>query len=530
MINYSLAHKLGASPAGRQWDVVGIGHHHGIATPLFSIHTKTSCGIGEYLDLIPLIDWCRDIKYDIIQLLPLNDTGLESSPYSALTAFGLNPIHLSLFHLPNAMKDSILRNYTEDLQSTNGTSCRFDYRLVHNKKHLFLRRYYDLFGTAIKARSDYSNFKKKNSCWIEDYAVFKALKIKLKWQPWEEWQEEYHHLSQETLPDDIREESEYHIFLQYLCFSQFMKVQKHADMEGISLKGDIPILINRESADVWKHRNFFLLDLCAGAPPDMYANEGQKWGFPLYNWDALAKENYRWWADRLKVANQLYHIYRIDHIVGFFRIWGIPLSLHAKDGRFIPEDKNQWLPQGSAIMRMMLKECDMLPIGEDLGVVPPEVRTYLRSIGICGTKVMRWERRWNEDKGYIDPKDYPAESMTTVSTHDSETLGQWWANQNEEARLYAETQGWQYSSELTHDQRYAILKASHHSKSLFHINLISEYLNLMPDMSWPNPEDERINTPGVISERNWTYLLKPSLEELTRNQNLKQTMISLIET
>lgn len=531
MTSQDIVKKLGASPASRQWDVIGIEQHHGIAIPLFSIHTKNSCGIGEYPDLVPLIDWCSEVGFDVLQLLPLNDTGPETSPYSALSAFALNPLHLGLTQLPNAMKDELLRKYAAELQNLTLISNRINYKAVQEKKDLFLRRYYQTYGNAIKTRADYLEFKKNNKFWLNDYAIFKSLKIRLNWAPWEKWPAIYKDPAPsffETPPLIVQQEMEYHIFLQYLCFLQFQDVQKHAEMKHVFLKGDIPILINRESADVWRHRNLFLLQYAAGAPPDMYSKLGQKWGFPLYNWNAMAADDYRWWIARLNVAAQLYHIYRIDHIVGFFRIWGIPIAAAAVDGRFYPDDRNTWIPHGDAIMKVMLKNCDMLPIGEDLGTVPPEVRVYLRSIGICGTKVMRWERRWEEDKGFIDPKDYPPESMTTVSTHDSETLGQWWTNQKEEAKLYAETMGWDYAPEITQEQRFAIIRASHHSNSLFHINLLPEYLTLIPEMTWHNPEDERINIPGIIADRNWSYSLRPSLEELTANPALKQNIQKLL--
>lgn len=516
--------RLMASAAGTQWQKIGNQEHHGIAVPLFSLHTKNSCGIGEYPDLIPLIDWCKEIGFDVIQLLPLNDNGLETSPYCALSAHALNPLHLGLSQLPNIKSVS-------ELQSLTRSSQRVDYKTIQKKKDEFLQKYYRQYGQETTSQESYQAFKEQNKAWLADYALFKVLKIRQEWQSWEGWAPIYKDPTPaftKELPADITAEAEYHCFLQYLCFKQFEAVKQHAEKNKIFLKGDIPILINRESADVWCNRPLFLMQLAAGAPPDMYAKDGQKWGFPLYNWDVIASQNYRWWTARLAVSTNLYHIYRIDHIVGFFRIWGIPLSRPARDGHFFPEDENLWIPHGQAIMKVMLESCPMLPIGEDLGVVPPSVRQCLRSLGICGTKVMRWERRWEEDKGYIDPKDYPAESMTTVSTHDSETLELWWKNQTEEAQLYAKTLGWTYDPQITQEQRFAILRASHQSNSLFHINLLQEYLALIPNMTWPNPEDERINIPGTISDKNWSYRFRPPLEEITVNADLKQKMADIL--
>jgi len=517
--------------AGKQWDHIGTTHHHGINIPLFSLHSSRSCGIGEYPDIMPLIIWCRSIGFDTIQLLPLNDTGPETSPYSALSAYALNPIHISPVRLPYALQDATLKQYVTDMQALNRKSQRIDYKTVQDKKDLFFRRYYNIFGKALTNRSAFVQFKKNNAFWLKEYAAFKALKVLHNWQSWESWPPQYKDPTDQLLnqpPPEIQEEADYQTFLQYLCFTQFNDVKKHAEDQHIHLKGDVPILINRESADVWFHRDLFLLDFAAGAPPDMYNHEGQKWGFPLYNWKTMAAQKYTWWISRLNVAAKLYHIYRIDHIVGFFRIWGIPLPNLAKDGQFIPQDQNTWIPLGTSIMKVMLENCPMLPIGEDLGTVPPEVRLCLKNMGISGTKVMRWERRWEEDKGFIDPKDYPEASMTTLSTHDSETLDQWWKERPEESTLYAQTMGWQYTPELAQEQRLAILKDSHNSASLFHINLLPEYLALVPDMTWPTPADERINIPGVILDTNWTYRMRPSVEEIIGNPTLKRYMTEIL--
>lgn len=521
------------TPAGSQWKKIGQTNHHGIVIPLFSLHSKNSCGIGEYPDLIPVIDWCKEVGMDVVQLLPLNDTGLETSPYSALSAFALNPIHLGLSQLPHLDHDTDLRNQISELQKLNNKTQRLDYKNIQNKRNEFLHSYFKKYGSFFLSQPTYKDFKKGNEYWLNDYSAFKALKIAQDWKSWKEWPQEYQNPSPgfiESLPQAIKEDAEFHAFIQFLCFQQFEQVKQFAEEENVKLKGDIPILINRESADVWRHPNQFLLEFAAGAPPDMYAKEGQKWGFPLYKWDVLATDNYQWWKERLRVASHFYHIYRIDHIVGFFRIWGIPLELEAKFGHFIPQDEKLWIPQGETIMCVMLANCSMLPIGEDLGTVPPEVRQCLSQLGICGTKVMRWERYWHGDQSYINPKEYPLDSMTTVSTHDSETLKLWWKNQPQEAELYAASRGWIYSPQLTNQQHFDILAASHASGSLFHMNLLQEYLALIPKMTWPNLEDERINEPGIISDKNWSYRFVPSVEEIIGNEELKQTMKKIVKS
>lgn len=503
--------------AGNTWKTVGIRDHHGIVVPLFALHSKTSCGIGEFTDLAHLFPWCKSVGFDVIQLLPLNDTGTETSPYSALSAIALNPIHLSLHALPFVQNSEKLLKQLEKLQLLT-RSQRISYPAVHKGKLHFLRDYYRHWHKHTTDLSAFREFKTNNHGWCYDYALYKTIKVHQQWRAWETWPtlfKEHDLLYEHKLPPQLAAEVDFHQFLQFLCFQQFELVKSLAELHNIKLKGDIPILINRDSADVWKQRSLFDLNFAAGAPSDMYAAEGQKWGFPLYNWDAMARDGYRWWKERLGVASHLYHIYRIDHIVGFYRIWGVPIDKPAKEGHFIPSEEAQWIPQGDTLMRMLIEASPLLPVGEDLGTVPPAVRESMQRLGICGTKVMRWERYWHGDQSYIPPSQYPLMSMTTVSTHDSETLGQWWSNQQEEARRYAASVGWEYQPELTHAQRLAILQASHQSNSLFHINLLNEYLALFPNMTWPNPADERINIPGTLSDHNWTYRFRPSVEEIS---------------
>lgn len=532
MITESLKQHLLESAAGPQWNSIGVRNHYGVVIPLFALHSDNSCGIGEFPDLIPLISWCREIGMDVIQLLPLNDTGLESSPYGALSAFALNPIHIGLKALPyiDENPDQELQKSITELYELN-SSQRIDYKTVQKNKEGILKKYYQKYGDTITKGSTYKDFLIQQKAWLFDYAIFKVLKIHFNWEKWENWPESYQNPPEklDSLPEEILKEANYHQFLQFLCFSQMGKVKQHAEEQAIYLKGDIPILINRESADVWRYRKLFLLNYAAGAPPDMYAPDGQKWGFPLYDWEALAAQNFIWWAERLKVASLFYHIYRLDHVVGFFRIWAVPISSKATEGHFFPEEKSTWIPQGTLLMHMMLRNSIMLPIGEDLGTIPPEVRDCLKSLGICSTKVMRWERRWNSDSSFIPVEDYIPESMTTVSTHDSETLAQWWHDHPEEAQTFAASMGWEYQTQITEQQRQAILRASHRSGSIFHINLLNEYLALIPGMTWDQFTDERINIPGTISDFNWSYRFRPSVEDIVKNSFLKDAIINLLK-
>lgn len=448
--------------------------------PLFSLRSKRSCGIGEFEDLIPLIDWCKEKGFDCLQLLPLNDTGDDPSPYNPISSCALDPIYLSLSSWMSA----------EELASFTplGELRRLARKEVKKKKMEWLIRYFaDTFPSLSRAAS-FKDFLSQNE-WLPSYAKIK------------------------------KETSDFHYFLQYLCFSQMQKVRAHAEKQGVFLKGDVPILLSQSSADVQSEAHLFNLHFTAGAPPDYYAPTGQNWGFPLFNWEAIRKAHFAWWKQRLTVIEKLYHLYRIDHVVGFFRIWAIPLGKDPASGSFIPENRSSWLPQGEEILEMMLENCRLLPIAEDLGTIPDEIYPALKKLGICGTKVVRWER--NKDNSYIAYHRYEPFSMTTVSTCDSDTLRMWWKNFPDEAKDFAQFKNWDYEPNLSFERLLILLREAHHTPSYFHINLLQEYLSLFPELVWENGENERVNVPGTTLSTNWTYRFRPSLEEITEHQGLQ---------
>lgn len=531
MIDKHLEEKLFHTAAGPEWKKISVRHHHGICLPLFSLHSEKSSGIGEYLDLIPLISWCREVGLDLIQFLPLNDTGLETSPYSALSAFALNPLYLSISALPQV---ELVPDYEEKISKMRywNETTRVKYHIIRELKKSFLQEYVPLLFETLSNTDSYRTFLAQNKSWLQPYALFKALKENQFWRNWEEWPLRLKNPSTSTYEELIQEHLpayQYHEFLQFLCFHQWQEVRRVAQSKGILLKGDIPILVNRESADVWYHQSSFFLHYSAGAPPDMYSKEGQEWGFPVYNWEEQEKNGYDWWVKRLQVASQLFDVYRLDHIVGFFRIWAIARDASAKKGHFVPHDPVEWMAQGEKLMKMMLNAAPMLPIGEDLGLVPKEVKQCLTNLGICGTRVMRWERSWEGDKKFIPLDSYSSLSMTTVSTHDSDTLQLWWRHYPQEARIFSQFLGWHYEPFLSPERQKEILKLSHHTSSLFHINLLQEYLALFPDLVSKHPTQERINVPGTILESNWTYRFRPTVEEIVAHPHLKQAFLDILK-
>lgn len=512
----------------KAWEKVGIGQHHGINLPLSALHSKQSSGIGEFFDLIPLIDWCATLKIDVIQLLPLNNSEGDPSPYNGISSCAINFAYLSFHALPHIEKLPELREKLKPLQELTKTE-RIAYLEVQTHKLNWLRGYYDEVGKQITETKHFQKFVAENT-WVKPFSLYKALKTKLGNTPSSSWPPELQPPLSDALYDLYHAETTFHQMLQYLCYQQLMEVKCYANKKGISLMGDIPILISSESADVWLHPEYFNLSFTAGAPPDFYTPDGQNWGFPIFNWDALRKKNFDWWQQRLKYAENFYDIFRIDHVIGFFRIFAIPLHHTPKEGFFIPEKEEDWEPQGREILKMIATATTMLPIAEDLGMVPDCVRPTLEEFGICGTKVMHWERKKNGDLHYTPLQYYPLISLTTLSTHDSETTAQWWGKFQDEAKPFAEQKRWTYIPTLTFEQTREILWDSHHTTSLFHINLLQEYLTLYPELVHSTPEEERINIPGVVLPSNWTYRFKPSVEEITAHKELHSTLKKIIHS
>lgn len=527
----ALTNRLLKSISAKQWENVGVRPHHGINLPLSALHSEKSAGSGEFFDLLPIIDWCSDLKLDFIQLLPLNNTDSASdpSPYNALSSCAINPLYLSLHALPLLEKLSKLKRKLSKLSKFNETN-KIAYSDVFSHKLSWLNEYYNEVGSEILKTDEFKKFQSENP-WVKPYALFKTLKNHLNNTSWTTWPEDLRYPTPERLLNlyEIYEERmSFYLLLQFLCYIQLIRVKEYAQKKGVFLMGDIPILLSIESCDVWLHLELFDSQLSAGSPPDAYNKEGQNWGLPIFNWDMFRKNHFEWWKQRLHYAENFFDICRLDHVIGFFRIWAIPPNHPSKEGRFIPENEKQWEPQGREILTMIATSTKMLLIGEDLGIVPDVVPLCLNDLGICGTKVMRWERKWEKDKSFIRIQDYPPVSITCVSTHDSESLTLWWKNFSDESKALAESRHWIWSPDLSDNQRQEILWDSHHSASLFHVNLLQEYLAFFPDLSWPNPEDERINIPGKILSTNWAYRFRPSVEKIIAHKELSLMIKKII--
>ncbi len=303
----------------------------GTAVPLSALRTKSDKTIGEYTDLKLLADFAKKAGLGLIQLLPVNDSGTQSSPYSALSAFALHPVYLSLESIEGFdevyKSDKEFKKNYDAFISYHKDADRFNYDEVNNSKDYFLRLIYKKTETARtgKPSEEVEAFIKKNS-WVIPYAVYKNLKYSYMQASWKSWKKSDTGLFEEEILKRWKADPAhlYYAWLQAECEKQFSESVEYCRKNKILIKGDLPILMNEDSCDAWSHPEIFNQNLRAGSPADGENPTGQNWGFPTYNWKNLKADNYQWWKERLIQASKFYDAYRLDHILGFFRIWAIP--------------------------------------------------------------------------------------------------------------------------------------------------------------------------------------------------------------
>ncbi|MDR1444220.1 MAG: 4-alpha-glucanotransferase [Treponema sp.] len=317
----------------------------GTVVPVGAIRGNGSMGVGEFPDLEEFALLCKKMDIGLIQILPVNDTGYWSSPYFSLTAFALHPLYLRIEALDEfgkagaAVKEKI-RSYGTKFDKET----RFPYEAILRAKMEILRDIYAAVKDDIAKKAgpggSLAAWLEANS-WVKEYAVYRRLKEANGEKGWKEWESRrsVSPAELETLWNDpkFRDPQLFWVWVQEALDRQFSAAAKAVSAAGLILEGDIPILMNEDSCDVWAHPEYFHTDLSAGAPPDMYGPDGQNWGFPLHNWQAQSKNNYAWWRLRLKVAEKYYSAYRIDHVLGFFRIWSSGRQDNTSIlGRYVP--------------------------------------------------------------------------------------------------------------------------------------------------------------------------------------------------
>lgn len=318
----------------------------GVVIPVFSLRTKGSFGVGDFGDLKTMIDWASSVQMKAIQLLPINDTTLsntwrDSYPYNSISVFALHPMYVDLRQL-GCLNNKRLQSFYDQKQQELNALDMVDYEKVNHYKREFLRLFFEQEGDKILKGADFHAFFETNKYWLVPYASFSFLRDKFETSNFEEWPEfsTYHEKQIKSLCESDKEvanEMDYHYFIQFVLFKQMSDVHNYARSKRVLLKGDIPIGISRNSVPAWVDTHYFNFNGQAGAPPDDFSINGQNWGFPTYNWEEMAKDQYRWWRKRFEKMSDYFDAYRIDHVLGFFRIWEVPYhSIHGILGHFEP--------------------------------------------------------------------------------------------------------------------------------------------------------------------------------------------------
>lgn len=405
----------------------------GVLVPLFSVYSKNSLGIGELGDIKLLIDWCNITGKSILQLLPMNEVGSTFCPYDSVSSFALEPAYISLYLISDIEKKSIKEKIQEIKERFPIGKPYVNYGIKKEKISVL----WDMFiETDSNKSAGFREFIEENTYWLLDFALYKTLKNYHEGKAWYDWQDCYRNRDRaelENFRNKYKREITFEMWIQWQLYTQFSEVKKYAESKKVFIKGDLPILVSKDSADVWAHTEFFKLEFAAGAPPDMYCAKGQRWGMPTYNWEKIEADGYTYLKEKLKYAEKFYNMLRIDHVVGFFRIWSIPFDepdenkgLH---GFFDPSDESVWEEHGRNILSVIINNTKIFLCAEDLGIIPRSCPDTLQELGIPGNDVERWVKDWNIRHDFLEPQEYRILSVAMLSTHDTTNWPAWWENE-----------------------------------------------------------------------------------------------------
>lgn len=315
----------------------------GTAIPVFSIRSEEDFGCGDFADLHKMVDWCVMTGQKVLQLLPVNDTTMtgtwtDSYPYNGNSTFALHPMFIRLQNA-GVLKSADRMKYYEELGKELNSLDTVDYERVTHNKDAYMRELYAEKKASVERTKAYKEFVGANEYWLKPYAAFCVLRDKNGTADMSQWGEYavYHEAMIDQFAANNSTEIKYVYFVQYFLDKQLREVRDYAHSKGVVLKGDIPIGISRTSVDAWVNPRLFNMNCQAGAPPDDFSVLGQNWGFPTYNWEEMARDGFAWWKARFRKMSEYFDAYRIDHILGFFRIWQIPMdAIHGLLGIFNP--------------------------------------------------------------------------------------------------------------------------------------------------------------------------------------------------
>ncbi|HEX9052478.1 MAG TPA: 4-alpha-glucanotransferase [Anaeromyxobacter sp.] len=492
----------------------------GILLPLFSLRSGSDWGVGEIPDLLPWARWCAAAGFSVAQVLPVNEASRgQSSPYGALSAFAIDPVYVGVEALEDfdaaggvaALPDAD-RAILEAVRAA--PAVRWDE--VRALKARALGLAFERFvRDEWRARSERARaleaFAREEAGWLDVYALFVALHDgEMGGRSWTDWPEPLRERDPAALAAARARLSGrvlFHTWLQWQLEEQWHAARRAANGAGVELAGDLPFMVATDSADVWSRRGDFRLDARVGVPPDAFSATGQDWGLPVYRWDVMEREGYPWVAERARRMADLYDLYRVDHVVGLYRTYYFP-----NDGSppaFIPAGEEAQTRNGERVLALCSKGARV--IAEDLGTVPDFVRASLGRNGVPGFRVLRWERRWHDPgQPFREPGEWPAVSVATTGTHDTDSLADWWDGMpGEERAAFLALSGLaplRARGTVPFDDgvRDAVLAIVYGAGSDLLLLPFQDALGLR----------DRVNVPGTVTDRNWTYRIPRDLSAL----------------
>lgn len=538
----------------------------GILEPVFAMRTESDLGIGDTEAVRQMIDWCHRHDLNILQVLPINELSDDNSPYNAVSSLALEPTTISVTpaDVPDLSKadfDSITS--LESLSELRHGQVNYA-RVGRLKKQLLLAAFHSFLENHFERETpralEFRAFLIENADWLSEYALFRTLMEENgNFPTWDRWLPEHRNPNTArtwilSLPerqrDGLMRKQLFFIYVQWLAFTQWQAIKAYGTSRRVYLMGDIPFGVGRYSADVWANRGIFDLEWSGGAPPekvfkvDEFTEKwGQNWGIPNYRWDELRRRDFDWWRTRVGNIQKVFHLYRIDHVLGFFRIYSFPWTpdrnreflpltedeaAQRTGGRLpgfkafpddTPEHRVANQKQGEELLQVVMEGSgDTTVIAEDLGVVPEYVPTTLRKLGVPGFRIPVLFRE--PDGRYSPATEYPHLSVVQPATHDHPPLAAAWAEAWNGIESGKAVQA--HRAELVHFMEFVSLKGEDPPRQFTHRLHDAFTRTLMHSPSWLAVFQitdvygltARFNTPGSVSPDNWTCRMTQTVSEL----------------
>ena len=436
------------------------------------------------------VDFLHEAGQKCWQILPLTPTGYGDSPYQSCSTYAGN---YYLIDLPMLVEEGLLEYSEIDSIDWGWQADRVDFGILYQNRLNVLRKAY----TRFVGGADFDRFCKENENWLPDFALFMALKERFNGQPWYAWEDDLKLRKPEAISlarEQLSGEIHFFCFVQYIFDKQWRALRTYAHQKDIRIIGDVPIYVPYDSADVWSNPKWFQLDenmnptAVAGCPPDGFTEDGQLWGNPLYRWDLLKEDGYRWWLDRLAAAGKLYDVVRMDHFRGFEAYWSVPFGDEtARNGKWVKGPGLDFMN----IVKEKLPHISL--IAEDLGFLTQEVLDMRDDSGFPGMKVLEFAFDSRESSEYL-PHTYPANSVCYTGTHDNMTMRQWFETASADAVAYA-TEYMRLSEQ--EGMVWGVIRTAMSSVSDLCVIPMQDLLNL--------GGEARMNFPGTMTNANWTW-------------------------